>query len=279
MPRSLCCAVCSRRIIATRSDPGREHLHTAAPHQVLTSGSHVVHADCGAYSSQHLSGQAQLCAHTIHEYKNSIFLQKRPGRSLRKRWLGGLGKEQTLLFTNSFAPSSQRSLPLWPLSRGLNICISASTVTQRRACSESASRFCALCVDLGVDRGKKEGPTGQPSFSAARCGSTVMLLLLVLTMIWRWKWLHFSVRMRKLSSHCHLFVKRWHFTFSWLTLINAISTFKVNQTQVEFGFSDCYHLTKKFSAIESIIGKFSEIESTIRKLSVMKFIIWQKILW
>ena len=67
--------------------------------------------------------------------------------------------------------------------------------------------------------------------------------------------------MRKLSSHCHLFVKRWHFTFSWLTLINAISTFKVNQTQVEFGFSDCYHLTKKFSAIKSIIGKISEIQA------------------
>ena len=161
MPRSLCCAVCSRRIIATRSDPGREHLHTAAPHQVLTSGSHVVHADCGAYSSQHLSGQAQLCTHTIHERSKHSF-------------------SPTLS-----PPSSQRSLPLRPLSRGLNICISASTVTQRRACSESVSRFCALCVDLGVGRGKKEGPTGQPSFSAARCGSTVMLLLLVLTMIWR----------------------------------------------------------------------------------------------
>ena len=68
--------MCSRRIIATRSDPGREHLHTAAPHQVLTSGSHVVHADCGAYSSQHLSGQAQLLAHTIQEYKNSISYKK-----------------------------------------------------------------------------------------------------------------------------------------------------------------------------------------------------------
>ena len=174
MPRSLCCAVCSRRIIATRSDPGREHLHTAAPHQVLTSGSHVVHADCGAYSSQHLSGQAQLCAHTIH--KNSIFYKKDP---IAKK------KSKHSFSPTLSSPSSQRSLPLQPLSRGLNICISASTVTQRRACSESASHFCALCVDLGVGRGKKEGPTGQPSFSAARCGSTVMLLLLVLTMIWR----------------------------------------------------------------------------------------------
>ena len=45
MPRSLRSAVCSQRVVATRSDPGREHLHTAAPYHVLTSGSHVVHAE------------------------------------------------------------------------------------------------------------------------------------------------------------------------------------------------------------------------------------------
>ena len=44
LPRSLRSAVCSQRVVATRSDPGREHLHTAAPYHVLTSGSQVVHA-------------------------------------------------------------------------------------------------------------------------------------------------------------------------------------------------------------------------------------------
>ena len=65
--------------------------------------------------------------------------------------------------TNSFVPLPPRSTPLRSLSRRLNICILASTMTQMRACNRRIAHFCILYVDFVVGRGLERGPTSQPT--------------------------------------------------------------------------------------------------------------------
>ena len=71
MPRSRS-AVRSWRVVATRSDPGREHFHTAAPHPVLTSGSHMGHVERNLPST---TPEARLSSLTIPTQEELFFQQ------------------------------------------------------------------------------------------------------------------------------------------------------------------------------------------------------------
>ena len=93
------------------------------------------------------------------------------------------GQSHTLLCTNTFeAPSSQSSPPLQSLSRGLDISILSFHNDTKESIHKQG--FCVLCVDFGVGRGKKRGPTSRPSFFPTHRKSTVILgMILVIAII------------------------------------------------------------------------------------------------
>ena len=78
MPRSRS-AVRSWRVVATRSDPGREHPHASAAHHVLTSCSRVVHAE---HTLRSTTPEARLALLTIHTPVRIAFFNNKKRISL-----------------------------------------------------------------------------------------------------------------------------------------------------------------------------------------------------
>ena len=110
-----------------------------------------------------------------------------------------------ILLHQLFCPLPQRSPPLRPLSRRLDICILDSTMTRRRAWNRKIAHFCVICVGFGVWRGKEgDRQADWPSFPTYCRSTDVFIDNMIFCQhlyAWQWRWVSVFCNMLRLNTN------------------------------------------------------------------------------